>query len=336
MSKKQNQNHYETLELDDTASADEIKKAFRRLSLKYHPDKNQGKPETVEQFQKINEAYGVLGDPAKKHEYDMQSKNPFFNEDAMHMNMNMNNVDELFANIFFGGQQGHPLAGMFGRPGGGSIFQMGGSQMHGGGPNIRIFHNGIPVNPMGGPMGGPMGFMEKPPPINKTVVINMSHVLNGAKIPVEIERWSMENGIKVSEVVTLYVDIFKGIDQNEIIVIKDEGNIVSEQCKGDVKIIVKIENNSSFVRNGLDLFIEHTISLKEALCGFTYELKHLNERVYTINNKTGNIITPEFKKVIPGMGLTRGEHVGNLVLHFHVDFPKTLTEEQTSQLAQIL
>ena len=63
MSKKQN--HYETLELDDTASADEIKKAFRRLSLKYHPDKNQGKPETVELFQKINEAYGVLGDPAQ-------------------------------------------------------------------------------------------------------------------------------------------------------------------------------------------------------------------------------------------------------------------------------
>ena len=336
MSKKQN--HYETLELDDTASADEIKKAFRRLSLKYHPDKNQGKPETVELFQKINEAYGVLGDPAKKHEYDMQCKNPFFNEDAMHMNMNMHNVDELFANIFFGGQQGHPLAGLFGRPGGGGggggIFQMHGGPMHGG-PNIRIFHNGMPVNPMG-PMGGPMGFMDKPPPINKTVVINMSHVLNGAKIPVEIERWSMENGIKVSEVVTLYVDIFKGIDQNEIIVIKDEGNIVSEHCKGDVKIIVKIENNSSFVRNGLDLFIEHTISLKEALCGFTYELKHLNERVYTINNKTGNIITPEFKKVIPGMGLTRGEHVGNLVLHFHVEFPKTLTEEQTAQLAHIL
>jgi len=312
-------NHYTTLEVPETASGDEIKKAFRRLSLKYHPDKNLGKPESVEMFQKISEAYEILGDSAKKQEYDMGGRTQFMHGPGF------NNMDELFSNIFFGPMQhpmsqhhqGNPFAAMF-PPG---MFPPGLNS-----PNIRIFHNGVPIN---------MG-MEKPAPIIKNVTINMSQVLNGAKIPVEVERWTVENGNKVSEMVTLYVDIFKGIDQNEVILLKDEGNTINQNCKGDVKIFVKIENTSSFVRNGLDLILEHTISLKEALCGFTYELKHLNGRIYNINNKAGNVVTPEFKKVIPDMGLTRDQHVGNLILHFHIEFPKSLTSEQMTKLALIL
>ena len=156
------------------------------------------------------------------------------------------------------------------------------------------------------------------------------------QIPVEIERWIIENGNKVYETVVLYVDIFKGIDQNEIIILREEGNVINQTCKGDVKIFVKIENNTQFIRNGLDLLLEHTISLKEALCGFTYELKHLNERIYTINNKAGNVISPEFKKIIPEMGLTREQHTGNLILQFHVTFPTTLTLQQIAQISEIL
>uniref|UniRef100_A0A6C0BB15 J domain-containing protein n=1 Tax=viral metagenome TaxID=1070528 RepID=A0A6C0BB15_9ZZZZ len=312
-------NFYEKLEVPETASSDEIKKAYRRLSLKYHPDKNRDKPETVEMFQKISEAYEVLGDASKKQEYDMSRKNPFQRMQMHGQDFENINIDELFSNLFFGGQQ-NPFFGQ------GMHNDMGMNSFGGGVPNIRIFRNGMPVNM------GP----EKPAPIIKTVLINMSQVLNGAKIPVEVERWIMENNNKIFETVTLYVDIFKGIDQNEVILLQNEGNAAHPTCKGDVKIFVKIENNSSFIRNGLDLILEHTISLKEALCGFMYELKHLNGRVYTINNKSGNIITPEYKKVIPNMGLTRENHVGNLILHFHVNFPTALTPEQIIKLSEIL
>jgi len=57
------ENHYETLGITETASESEIKQAFRKLSLKYHPDKNQGSTETIGLFHKITEAYEVLGDP---------------------------------------------------------------------------------------------------------------------------------------------------------------------------------------------------------------------------------------------------------------------------------
>ena len=62
--------YYEVLGLQKGASDDEIKRAFRKLAIKYHPDKNQGNKEAEEKFKEINEAYQVLSDPEKKANYD--------------------------------------------------------------------------------------------------------------------------------------------------------------------------------------------------------------------------------------------------------------------------
>jgi len=158
-----------------------------------------------------------------------------------------------------------------------------------------------------------MGFQQaisKPPPIMKTINISMEQVLTGSTIPLEIERWILENGIKVHENETIYVTVPQGIDDNELIILRDKGNVINEQIKGDVKVFVKIINETEFKRSGLDLILEKTISLKDALCGFTFEIKFINGKSYTLNNNKGNIIPPEYKKVYPNMGLTREEHKG--------------------------
>ena len=54
--------YYELLGLDKTASADEIKKAYRKMAMKYHPDRNQGDSEAESKFKEVNEAYQVLSD----------------------------------------------------------------------------------------------------------------------------------------------------------------------------------------------------------------------------------------------------------------------------------
>jgi len=323
------ENFYSVLGVPETSTAEDIKKAYRKMSLKYHPDKNNGDPESVKMFQKISEAYEVLGDAQKRNEYDMTRKNPF-----MRMaqgggmppgGMPFDQMDDFLSNIIFGGLGGMPF-GPGGMPGG---MPFGPGGMPGGmpfGPNIRIFRNGVPVN---------FGH-EKPQAITKTLSINMETVLNGGKIPIEIERWILENGNQVHEKQTLYVDIVKGIDNNEIIVLKDQGNVVNEQCKGDVKIYIKIENDSEFQRRGLDLILEKRISLKEALCGFSFDLKYINGKVYTINNHAGNVIPPEYQKVIPNMGLTRDNHTGNLIIIFHVDFPEKMTLENIEILKTLL
>lgn len=160
----------------------------------------------------------------------------------------------------------------------------------------------------------------------------MEHVLDGAIIPVEIERWILENETKMFENETIYVTIPKGVDDNEIILLQNKGNYVSDSCIGDLKLFIKVENKSEFERVGLDLLCHKTITLKESLCGFSFELPYLNDKTFTINNTGGNIIPPEYKKVIPKLGLTRDDRIGSLIIMFHIQFPEKLSEEQLNKL----
>jgi len=312
------ENFYNILGVGENATKDEIKKAYRGMQMKYHPDKNLGSQEAITMTQKINEAYETLSDDQKKSEYDMMRNNPNpFVRMNSHGGGGMEVPMEDVFSMFFGG--GNPFAGMPGMGGG-----MPGMPP---GAKIHIFR------------GGPMGFqqaMNKPIPIMKSLQINMEQVLNGASLPLDIERWIMENGTKVFEKETIYVDVPPGIDENEMIVLRDKGNIISEQCKGDIKINILIQNNTAFKRSGLDLILEKHISLKESLCGFSFELNYLNGKSYTLNNNKGNIVPPEYKKVYPGMGLKRGEHKGNMIIIFHIDFPEKLTEEQIDKLSKVL
>jgi hypothetical protein len=208
---------------------------------------------------------------------------------------------------------------------GGMPFPMG--RMPQGG--IHIFRNGsMPVNFEDA--------LQKPSPIIKNITIDISLVLTGTTMPIEIERWIIEYGNKVFEKETVYLDIPKGIDDNEIIILREKGNVANERCKGDIKIFIKVENNTDFIRNGLDLKIEKTISLKESLCGFSFELKYINGKTYTLNNNKGNIIPPEYVKVIPNMGLTREGKTGNLLIVFHIEFPNVLSDEKISKLLETL
>jgi len=314
---------YNILGVPETASKDEIKKAYRGLSLKLHPDRNPNNLEAVSKFQKINEAYETLGDDQKRQEYDMMNKNPFLRM-ASHGTQNMDSpfqdMDDIFSALF-----GNVLGSMPGKQG--THFGVPPGMHFGGpgGPNIHVFR--------GGP---PMGFMQKPTPIIKTVEITMEQVLLGSTIPVDIERWMIENGNKVFENETVYVTIPKGVDDNEIIILREKGNILSDEIKGDLKLFIKVENTTQFERKGLDLIIKKQISLKDALCGFSFELKYINGKVYTLNNNSGSIIPSEYIKTIPNMGLTREGHTGNLLIHFQVEFPEKLTEEQIKLLKEIL
>ena len=315
---------YKILELTETASIDEIKKSYRRLSLLHHPDRNNNSPDSVAKFQKISDAYETIGDVDKKREYDMTRNNPFakmMGQGQSHGQPNFGQMDDLFASLF-GMQQGF-------NPFGQMHFAQGPfSQGLGQGQNIRVFHNGVPININ-------QNQNQKPSPITSTIVIPIDKILTGTTVPLDIERWLMENGNKVFERETVYIPVPKGMDEGEVIVLKDKGNVINDTCKGDVKVVIKIENNTEFQRSGLDLLLPKTITMKEALCGFTFELKYITGKTYTINNNTGNIIPNGYKKIIPNMGFSRDDHTGNLIIVFEVKFPDKLSEEVIDALKKI-
>jgi DnaJ-class molecular chaperone len=322
-----NPDYYKVLGVEQNASIDEIKKAYRKLSLKYHPDKNNGKDEN---FKEINEAYSVLSDEGSRQQYDMQRNG--------------------FGGIphFFGGMGGPPnFHGPFGMPGGGGMgmgghpeeflnmfFNManggGGEQhIHPGmfGPNVQIFRNGVPVN---------MNQVQKPQPIIKNVEITLDEAYTGCQKPVEIERWIKEGNTTRTEKETIYLKIPNGIDDNEIILINDKGNISSQTNRGDIKIFIKIKNTTPFKREGLNLIYNKNISFKESLCGFSFDLLFLNNKSFKINNNSGTIVVNGFRKIINGLGMKRDDNCGQLIIEFTVTYPERLSDNQLKVLNEIL
>lgn len=309
--------YYKVLGVNPNSSQGEIKKAFRQLSLKHHPDRGGD----AEEFKKINEAYSTLGDVEKKRMYDMQKNNPF-----MGGINGGDGMDEIFKMFFGGGIPGmNPGMGM---PGGNIHVSSGGFNIPGM-PNVQIFRNGRPVNMA--------QRMAKPPPIIKKIQISLQEAYNGINYPLEIERWIMIGNEKKNEKEKIYVNIHKGIDNGEIKILRDKGHVINDSLKGDVKVFITIKNDSSGLqRQGLNLLFEKEISLKEALCGFLFEIKHLNGKTYNIKHDKGNIIPPNFIKQINGLGMERNSMKGNLIIKFKITFPKTLTITQIEELEKIL
>jgi curved DNA-binding protein len=309
---------YSKLGIEPSSSKAEIKKAYRTLSMKHHPDKNNNTDESKKKFQEINEAYETLSDDEKRQQYD----SPMKGHNIFHANHGQNPQD-IFSNLF----------GMNG--------------MSSGMGNIRVNINGQEMN--FGSMGGPnikifrQNSLSKPSPIIKNVEVEMSKILETQSIPIEIERFIYENDTKIHEMETIYIEIPKGADDNEIIILNNKGNIISQDdkvIKGDIKVIIKIKNDTDYKRYGLNLILDQEITLKESLCGFTFELKYLNGKSYTLNNIKGTIIQNGHNKVIQNLGLTREINgrtaTGDLIIQFKIKYPDSLSNEQIDKINEIL
>ena len=319
--------YYKVLCVDESASQDEIKKAYRKLSLLHHPDKNQGNPEAEAKFKNINEAYQSIGDEGERKKYDMSRKNPFASMSGGQGHPGMNPMDDIFKMFFGGGQMGGGMQGMSsGIPG---MQGMPGMPGMGGFPtgNIRVFRNGQPVD---------VNMLNKPPPIMKNIVISLEQAYQGAQIPVQIERWLFEDGIRKCENETLYIPIQKGIDDKEMIILRERGNIMDSNLKGDVKIVITIQNTTIFKRDGLNLHIDKEISFKDSLCGFHFIIDHISGKQLRFNSEAGLPIKEGLVKVIPGFGMERENNKGNLCIKFTVKYPEKITEEQITGLREIL
>ena len=296
-------NHYEILGLQSDADEGEIKKAYRTLSFKYHPDRATGDPdESNQMMQKLNEAYEILRDPQKREQYD---------------------------NELNGIQPGFPMRGMHGMPPGMSnifemMFSMGGMGNMGGMGGIEIIHNG-----QGTFIKRHIG---KPQTISKTVSVTLEQAFVGGVLPVEIERWVQNGDLQITEMETINVNIPANINNNDSILLEGIGNRINASHVGDVKIQIVIENHPIFTRQGNDLIFKKTLTLKEALCGTQFQFEHLNGKMLTLN-VSNTVIFPGGRKAFPNLGMTTS---GNLIVEFDVTFPASLTTEQKDQLTIIL
>ena len=176
---------------------------------------------------------------------------------------------------------------------------------------------------------------QAPPPesIIKTVSLSLEQCFNGCTIPLEIDRQIPDNDVVKIEKETIHAQIPKGVLQGDTIILNECGHMNEHGMKGDIRIIVNILQHPVFKVEHLDLHIEKNIPLKLALCGFDFEIHHLNGKVFKLANKPGNVIKPGSIKTIPGLGLEKNGETGSLKIKFNVDFPDTLTSEQIQALS---
>ena len=164
--------------------------------------------------------------------------------------------------------------------------------------------------------------------------IGFKDAYNGLKQPINIKRQIIQGQSINYEMEKIYVDIPKGIDDDEIIKIKNNGNC-HNGTYGDIKIKIKIIRNEHFQRKGLDLIYKKNISFRESICGFEYKLVHLNGNIMKLQSSPGNIIQNYDEKIIEHKGFIRENKNGNLIIIFKVT-PQTLNQEQLKQFNELL
>lgn len=229
--------YYDILGVDKKAPADEIKKAFRKLAVKYHPDRNAGDTAAEEKFKEINEAYAVLSDPEKRQQYDS------FGSSGFHQQYSQ---EDIFRNFDFSGT--FKDMGMGGNE---DIFS-------------RLFGGAFG-------RGGGRGFSRGPRPgadLSLAVEVGFREGATGCEKLVAFRR----NGAREE----LKVKIPAGVDNGSRIRIAGKGSAGENGGpNGDLYLEVKLNRDPVFTREGGDLFVERTIRFSEACLGISIEVPTL-------------------------------------------------------------
>ena len=318
---------YKMLGISPEAQINEIKQAYRKLSLKYHPDRNPG--DNGDMFKKITTAYELLSDDKKRKDYNTMKKMGIPIDEHMFQNSEVIDPNDILNMLFSGTTGGMPGLGSLG-----GLFSMGMPPGMTGGPGLG--HNDWkefnPFKEMGakvhvfGP-GVNVNSSQIIPPISKSAEITLEQAYNGCSIGVEIKRQITYYNDNTTETEKVYFDIPEGADDNEIISIKEKGHVYNGN-KGDVQVFIKIKTHENIERIGMDLIYNKSITFKDSLCGFSFDLKHINGQTYKINNREGNIIPQYHEKNVANLGMKRNGNAGSLVIKFNVDYPEQLSKEQ--------
>ena len=182
----------------------------------------------------------------------------------------------------------------------------------------------------------PKKTVEKPPTIEQTIELTLEQVFQGGPFPIVLARVNHETNTQENQHIT--IPIPKGISDGESILLPGAGNRGKHNMIGDVKLNVKVLPHAIFQRNGMDLVCRLQISLKEALCGFSREIKHISGKMLRMNNQ-GQVVNGERLVVQPGSirefqnyGLSKGNQIGKLFVQFDVSLPEKVTQEQIALL----
>ena len=350
---------YDTLGVSQTATDAEIKKAYRKLAMKYHPDKqktkgNEEQTKAEERFKEISSAYGILGDEKKRKTYDQFGMDGFGpgGETGPTFNMSgmggMPGMPDLFQNFF--GNQGPQQQRV----------KVGSSRI----ANVNVtleeiyketgkiieitrYVKCVDCDGVGGKVKNKCSICD-----GKGTILRINQIApgfvqqsqqmcnrcsgQGSIIKEEDQCNTCVGTSKIKSTKKLKINLTRKTRSDEKIVLNgysDYNPNVDRQ--GDFIFIIKIKDHPIFKISGCDLYCSETISLEEALCGFTREITLPNNisKRYTIND----VIHPNDTYSIIGEGLKdKNNTAGDIKIEFNVIFPSQIDTERKIYIKKLL
>lgn len=330
--------YYDILEVSPHAGENDLKKAYRKLALKYHPDKN---PAAGDKFKEISQAYEVLSDPQKRDIYDRYGEEGLLADGSG--GMSSMNAEDIFSQ-FFG-------TGMFGSGAsrGPTGPKKGKDLVHPLKVSLEDLYKGkvsklalqkLIMCPKCDGRGGREGAVKQCMTCNgtghKTVTRQMGPMIQrfqticpecngeGEQIREKDKCKECKGKKTVNERKLLSVHIDKGMKEGQKIVFNGEGDQGPNIIPGDVIFVLEQKEHHSFKRRDDDLYTVQRIDLLTALAGGKVFIQHLDDRFLDISILPGQTIKPGEIKVVEGQGMPSYRHhdYGNLYIRFEIEFPK--------------
>lgn len=352
--------YYKILGVPKNVNQEDLKKAYKKLALKWHPDRcpPDKKEEAQTKFQEIGEAYDCLSDPEKKRIYDQvgeeglrggmpeggfpEGANPFAGMGgnggggARTFHFSRGNADDIFKAFFgtsdpfaAGGDEG---GGFGGFPGG--FVNMGGM---GGMPGGMGGMGGMPMGGMpGGMRGGPMMAQRKAEPVNYPLNVSLEDLYTGCtkKVRITAKRIVDQRGTTQSVSTDKEIQVKAGWKTGTKITFEREGDEAPGTEPADIIFTIQGKPHDRFERDGDDLVYECSVTLYEALTGVRTSVTTLDNRVIPLEAKS---VTPQTVKIIPGEGMPNNKlkRKGDMRVKFKIVFPD-LSSSEREQIGTIL
>lgn len=294
--------YYSTLGVSKSASADDIKKAYRKLAMKYHPDHSKGNKAAEEKFKKISEAYAVLSDSEKRKQYDTYGSSDFhqrFSQEDIFRNFDFSDIFKEFG--FTGGGRRTGDGGFrFSFGGGGSPFGRQQTQQR----NVK---------------GSDLVY-ELP--------VSLRDVAKGAEKQIAFEHKGRSENITVK--------IPKGMIDGKKLRLAGKGESSAYGGpSGDLYIKVKVMPDQVFQRDHYDLIVYRSVKLSQALLGAQIAVPTIDGRELSMKIPPGTRHKTKLRLAGHGLPHMKGNGLGDLFVVVLVDFPKQLTDEQKKIVTQL-